>query len=71
MVPSFAKLGAYFSFPGYFLLERKLKQRETFKALVRRAGGFTPAAIDTYHADKGKKDLLEALGALKQFIEAV
>jgi TatD DNase family protein len=31
MIPSFAKLGAYFSFPGYFLQERKLKQRETFK----------------------------------------
>jgi TatD DNase family protein len=31
MIPAFAKLGAYFSFPGYFLQERKLKQRETFK----------------------------------------
>ena len=31
MVPSFAKLGAYFSFPGYFLQDRKLRQRETFK----------------------------------------
>jgi TatD DNase family protein len=31
MIPAFAKLGAYFSFPGYFLHERKLKQRETFK----------------------------------------
>jgi TatD DNase family protein len=31
MVPTFAKLGAYFSFPGYFLHERKLRQRETFK----------------------------------------
>ena len=31
MIPAFAKLGAYFSFPGYFLLERKLRQRETFK----------------------------------------
>src|SRR6185503_12166563 len=31
MVPAFAKLGAYFSFPGYFLHERKLRQRETFK----------------------------------------
>lgn len=33
MIPAFAKLGAYFSFPGYFLQERKLKQRETFKAV--------------------------------------
>jgi TatD DNase family protein len=31
MIPAFAKLGAYFSFPGYFLHERKLKQRATFK----------------------------------------
>ena len=33
MIPAFAKLGAYFSFPGYFLQERKGKQRETFKAV--------------------------------------
>jgi TatD DNase family protein len=31
MIPAFAKLGAHFSFPGYFLNERKLKQREAFK----------------------------------------
>jgi len=31
MVPAFARLGAYFSFPGCFLQERKLRQRETFK----------------------------------------
>ena len=31
MIPALAKLGAYFSFPGYFLHERKLKQREAFK----------------------------------------
>lgn len=33
MVPALAKLGACFSFPGYFLNERKLKQREAFKAV--------------------------------------
>ena len=33
MVPTFAKLGAYFSFPGYYLHERKLRQRETFRAI--------------------------------------
>ncbi len=33
MVPGFAKLGAYFSFPGYFLNERKFAQRETFKSV--------------------------------------
>ena len=31
MVKSFADLGAYFSFPGYFTHERKAKQRETFR----------------------------------------
>jgi TatD DNase family protein len=31
MIPSFAKQGAYFSFPGYYLHERKAKQRETFR----------------------------------------
>jgi TatD DNase family protein len=31
MIPSFTKLGAYFGFPGYFLNERKHRQRETFK----------------------------------------
>jgi TatD DNase family protein len=31
MIPALAKLGAYFSFPGYFLNERKLRQCETFK----------------------------------------
>lgn len=31
MIPAFAKLGAYFSFPGYFLHERKARQREAFK----------------------------------------
>ncbi len=30
MIPAFAKIGAYFSFPGYFLHGRKLRQRETF-----------------------------------------
>lgn len=31
MIPAFAKLGAYFSFAGYFLHGRKLRQRATFK----------------------------------------
>ena len=31
MIPAFARLGAYFSFPGYFLNERKRRQRETFR----------------------------------------
>lgn len=35
MIPALAKLGAYFSFPGYFLQERKLRQRATFKQVPR------------------------------------
>jgi TatD DNase family protein len=31
MIPTFAKLGAYFSFPGYYLHPRKDRQRETFR----------------------------------------
>ena len=31
MIPAFTKLGAYFSFPGYFLHERKFRQRESFR----------------------------------------
>lgn len=33
MVQSFVKLGAYFSFPGYYLHPRKSRQREVFKAI--------------------------------------
>ncbi|HEX9048285.1 MAG TPA: TatD family hydrolase, partial [Verrucomicrobiae bacterium] len=31
MIPALAKLGAYFSFPGYYLHDRKSRQRETFR----------------------------------------
>lgn len=33
MVAPLAKLGAYFSFPGYFAHERKVRQRETFRVV--------------------------------------
>ena len=33
MVAPLAKLGAYFSFPGYFMHERKARQREAFAAV--------------------------------------
>jgi TatD DNase family protein len=33
MVEPLAKLGAYFSFPGYFMHERKVRQRDTFRAV--------------------------------------
>jgi TatD DNase family protein len=35
MVASFAELGAYFSLPGYYALERKARQREAFKSVAR------------------------------------
>lgn len=35
MIPAFSKLGAYFSFPGYFLHDRKERQREVFKQVPR------------------------------------
>jgi TatD DNase family protein len=33
MVAPLAALGAYFSFPGYYLHERKVRQRETFRSV--------------------------------------
>jgi TatD DNase family protein len=33
MIPALAGLGAHFSFPGYFTHERKVKQREAFRAV--------------------------------------
>lgn len=33
MVATLAALGAYFSFPGYYLHERKTRQRDTFRAV--------------------------------------
>lgn len=35
MIPPLAKLGAYFSLPGYFAHERKRRQRETFRFVPR------------------------------------
>lgn len=33
LVPAFTRLGAYFSFPGYFLHERKTRQRDAFRVV--------------------------------------
>jgi TatD DNase family protein len=33
MIPAFVKLGGYFSFPGYFAHDKKLRQRETFRSV--------------------------------------
>ena len=35
MIAELARLGAYFSLPGYFAHERKLRQRDTFKHVPR------------------------------------
>ncbi len=35
MIPDFVKLGGYFSFPGYYAQEKKLRQRETFRSVPR------------------------------------
>lgn len=35
MIPSFADLGAHFSFPGYYLHPRKERQRNTFRHVPR------------------------------------
>ncbi|MBI3867151.1 MAG: TatD family hydrolase [Verrucomicrobia bacterium] len=35
MIPSLVRLGAYFSFPGYFLNARKSRQAETFRQVPR------------------------------------
>jgi TatD DNase family protein len=35
MIAPLAELGAYFSLPGYFALERKVRQRETFRLVPR------------------------------------
>ena len=36
MIPALAKLGAYFSLPGYYAHERKVRQRETFRHVPHR-----------------------------------
>jgi TatD DNase family protein len=33
MIPQLAELGCYFSFSGYFLLDRKVKARATFQSI--------------------------------------
>jgi TatD DNase family protein len=35
MIEPFTRLGGYFSIPGYFALERKARQRETFRLVPR------------------------------------
>ncbi|MBM3845949.1 MAG: hypothetical protein FJ405_06660 [Verrucomicrobia bacterium] len=35
MIPEFVRMGAYFGFPGYFLHDRKLRQREVFRTVPK------------------------------------
>jgi TatD DNase family protein len=63
MIPAFTKLGAYFSFPGYFLQERKLKQRETFRQVpAHRLLIETDAPDQHLPADKNQFPLADAEG---------
>ena len=55
MVPAFARLGAYFSFPGYFLRAAKGRHREAFK--------FVPADRLLIETDAPDQRLPEALNA--------
>ena len=65
MIPSLAELGAYFSFPGYFLQERKLKQRETFRRVpLERLLIETDAPDQLLPTEKSRFPLIEA-GTLK------
>jgi TatD DNase family protein len=63
MIQVFAKLGAYFSFPGYFLHERKLRQRETFKQVPPgRLLIETDAPDQPLPAEKNRHPLTDAGG---------
>ena len=55
MVPTFARLGAYFSFPGYFLRAAKGRHREAFK--------FVPADRLLIETDAPDQRLPDALNA--------
>ena len=63
MIPAFTKLGAYFSFPGYFLHERKLRQREAFKQVPpTRLLIETDAPDQSLPADKNRFPITDAEG---------
>jgi TatD DNase family protein len=63
MMPAFTKLGAYFSFPGYFLNERKQRQRESFRhVLPERLLIETDAPDQLLPADKNGFPLTDAEG---------
>jgi TatD DNase family protein len=64
MIPAFTRLGAHFSFPGYFLHARKLRQREAFRQVP--AGRLlleTDAPDQLLPADKIRFPLTDVAGA--------
>jgi TatD DNase family protein len=64
MIPAFKKLGAYFSFPGYFLHARKLRQREAFRQVpADRLLIETDAPDQLLPADKTRFPLADLAGA--------
>ena len=63
MIPAFTKLGAYFSFPGYFLHARKLRQREAFRQVpADRLLIETDAPDQLLPADKTRFPLTDLAG---------
>jgi len=63
MIPALTKLGAYFSFPGYFLRERKLTQRETFRCIpAERLLIETDAPDQLLPAEKNSSPLVDTDG---------
>jgi TatD DNase family protein len=63
MIPAFAKLGAYFSLPGYFAHERKARQRETFRLVPRDRLLIETDAPDQLPPDERNRfPLLDAAG---------
>ena len=63
MVPALARLGAYFSFPGYFLQARKQRQRESFKQVPpNRLLLETDAPDQLLPAERNRFPLTDAAG---------
>ncbi|MGH7970907.1 MAG: TatD family hydrolase [Limisphaerales bacterium] len=65
MIPALAKLGAYFSLPGYFAHERKVRQRDAFHDVPRERllietdapDQLLPPERERYRLSKGAKAL--------------
>jgi TatD DNase family protein len=63
LIPELAKLGAYFSLPGYFAQARKTRQRETFRRVpLERLLIETDAPDQPLPAERNRFPLLDAAG---------